>query len=231
MPWFLCCLALWAVPLCGRAQTVVGDAEEKILYVAPEQVDCTGVGPMRCFQVSETPDGPWTLHYDGFQNFTFEPGHRFKLKVKKEKLDYGGPVADAPGFRWTVVEVLEKTSAQAAGGLDLVCGPTWKLSAVEVLAPPAVEPPGVPAPTLVVAKDGKVSGQSGCNRYFGQAQLDDRQGFACGPLNTTRKLCEPAVMKAEGVFLERMQAVVRYTATATELRLMDQDGARVLVFH
>lgn len=227
---FVLWLALWALPFMGSAQTVVGDAEEKILYVAPEKVPCQGVGPMTCFQVSEQPDGPWTLHYDGFQNFSFEPGYRYQLKVKKEKLDYGAPVADAPGFRWTVMEVLEKKPGRDAGGLALLCGPAWKLVAVETQSPPAAEAPGATPATLVVTREGKVSGHSGCNNYFGQAQLDDQRAFATGPLNTTRKLCEPPVMKAEGFFLERMQAVVRYVVTANELRLMSEGDRETMVF-
>ena len=59
--------------------------------------------------------------------------------------------------------------------------------------------------TAVFSADGKVSGSSGCNTYSGSYQVDGNK-IKIGPLATTRKMCEPAVMEQETQYLKALQS-------------------------
>ena len=59
--------------------------------------------------------------------------------------------------------------------------------------------------TLTFSEDGKLSGDTSCNRYFGEYQLrGDRLSFI--PLGTTLRLCPEALMNQEQRFLNALQA-------------------------
>lgn len=72
--------------------------------------------------------------------------------------------------------------------------------------------------TITFTEDGKVYGDSGCNRFTGGYTVrGDR--IHIGPLASTMMACEQKKMDAEQVFLTRVQAAVSYTATKKVLRL------------
>jgi putative lipoprotein len=58
--------------------------------------------------------------------------------------------------------------------------------------------------TLRIDADGKVSGSTGCNRYFGKATLDGAT-LHFGPLATTYRACPPALMDQESKFLAALR--------------------------
>lgn len=59
--------------------------------------------------------------------------------------------------------------------------------------------------TLRIDADGKVSGSTGCNNYFGTATLDGAR-MRFGPLATTYRACPPALMDQERKFLDALKA-------------------------
>jgi len=86
------------------------EAEDIVtMFIGPKQVDCTGVGPMKCLQVKETEDGEWTLFYSSIQGFEYEEGYNYKLEVRRE--DVPNPPADAPSVRYILVKEISKTKA------------------------------------------------------------------------------------------------------------------------
>jgi heat shock protein HslJ len=80
------------------------DVIEQVLYIAPEKKSCTGVAPMECMQVRETPAGQWTLFYSQIEGFDYVAGKSYKVKVKREKV--ANPPADASAFKYVLLEVL-----------------------------------------------------------------------------------------------------------------------------
>ncbi len=74
------------------------------------------------------------------------------------------------------------------------------------------------AQTITFTKDGKVYGDSGCNRFTGGYSTDGDQ-ISIGPLASTMMACEQPVMDAEATFLTRIQAAVGYNATAKVLKI------------
>ncbi len=80
------------------------DATEQVLYIAPEKKSCTGVAPMECMQVRETPSGEWSLFYNQIEGFNYVAGKSYKVKVRREKV--ANPPADASAFKYVLLEVL-----------------------------------------------------------------------------------------------------------------------------
>lgn len=84
-------------------------------------------------------------------------------------------------------------------------------------------------PTLVVDElAGRVSGNAGCNSYFGSAAFVE-QAVEVGPLVSTKMACNKTVMDQERIFLEVLGAAVTWEIEGTLLRLTTTDG-RALEF-
>lgn len=77
---------------------------------------------------------------------------------------------------------------------------------------------------LNIEPDGAVSGQAGCNRFFGQAEMDAGV-MIFGPLAATEMSCAPDVMEREAKFLNLLPEV-RSFAVGPEggLWLTREDG-------
>jgi hypothetical protein len=91
---------------------VASHAEDITMTIAPYEVDCIGVGPMRCMQVKMGKDKTWSNFYFGIEGFTFTPGKQYTLRVRTSHIE--NPPADAPGTHYTLVRVLSEKTGQAA---------------------------------------------------------------------------------------------------------------------
>ena len=103
-------LAACATAQAPDAPDGAAGGEERTIYVGPELVECTGVGPQMCMQIKESPEGDWQLFYDQIQGFDHEPGYDYELVVLVE--DVENPPADASSLRYTLVEEVSKTPAE-----------------------------------------------------------------------------------------------------------------------
>lgn len=79
---------------------------EKIVYVNHKTVPCTGVMRMDCLQAKESETAEWRLFYGSIEGFKFEPGNRYKLKIREERI--ANPPADSSDRKWILVEILQK---------------------------------------------------------------------------------------------------------------------------
>lgn len=85
---------------------VNNDMTIKQIQVAPQLVDCVGVGPMKCMKIKEQ-DQDWQLFYSSIEGFQFEPGYQYQLEVKVTEKQQPIP-ADASSRQWTLVKVINK---------------------------------------------------------------------------------------------------------------------------
>jgi heat shock protein HslJ len=76
--------------------------------------------------------------------------------------------------------------------------------------------------TLSVTKEGKVSGSTGVNRFFG-GLAQEKTLF--GPLGTTRRGGPPAAMKLEAAYTKALGAATRFTIEKDKL---EQDNLTLL---
>lgn len=89
-------------------------------------------------------------------------------------------------------------------------------------------PDGVIATIAFEAPD-RVSGKTGCNRYFGAFRLD-AESLAIGPLGATRMTCPKDEMAAEKHFLDLAARVTRATpGESGRMKLMAGDDEAMLL--
>ncbi len=82
--------------------------------------------------------------------------------------------------------------------------------------------------TLQVSNGGGVSGFGGCNRYFGDAEIDGEE-IRFGALGSTRMACPEAVMDQESRFFAALELVRRWRVEPTGLlHLLDSEGATII---
>ena len=88
-----------------------------------------------------------------------------------------------------------------------------------------------PAPTLAIDAEGRVSGDAGCNRYFGSAEINDG-AVAFSGLGATKRACAEAPrMAQETRFLEALGEIAAYRdAGSGRLVLLSADGRPRLAF-
>lgn len=82
-------------------------AKTRFIYVAPFTKDCVGVAPMKCLQVRESKDKPWTLHYSGITGFEHVPGIEYRLRIKEDKI--ARPAADQSSIVWYLDMIVEQS--------------------------------------------------------------------------------------------------------------------------
>ena len=78
--------------------------------------------------------------------------------------------------------------------------------------------------TIEFLEDGKVGGDTGCNRYFGSYETSG-DSITFGPLAGTRKACAESLMNQEMAFYQAMEKVNRWEIADTGLlHLRDSEG-------
>ncbi|MDO3385708.1 META domain-containing protein [Gilvimarinus sp. SDUM040013] len=74
----------------------------------------------------------------------------------------------------------------------------------------------------------RLSGNSGCNQFFGEYHYTDTQLTLAKDLASTRKMCLPAIMQQEQHFTRVLSQALSVTVDQSSLQLQDQNGAVVL---
>lgn len=116
------------------------------------------------------------------------------------------------------------TQQQVAASTFSLEGASWGLLAA---GPRGAERSVAPGINITFSRDGKVSGQGGCNRFFGDYSIDPNGGLRVGQINRTRKLCPPNIMQPENDFLADLREVSSYAMDADRLHLFHASGALI----
>ena len=82
--------------------------------------------------------------------------------------------------------------------------------------------------TAMFTPDGQVSGNAGCNTYNGPYKLDGTS-LTVGPLATTMKACEQAIMDQEAQFLTALQTPTTVEPSGATVTLRDASGATQVI--
>ncbi|MDD1706252.1 MAG: META domain-containing protein [Methanoregulaceae archaeon] len=85
--------------------------------------------------------------------------------------------------------------------------------------------------TLKFAEDGRISGNAGCNDYFGDYRLEGGL-ISVGELGATEKYCltPEGVMDMEQTYLLLLKNTTRYSIDQDELTLSYYDVRKLLIF-
>lgn len=83
--------------------------------------------------------------------------------------------------------------------------------------------------TIVVAEDGKVNGNTGCNGYFGSVILDGT-AMSFGNLGVTQRLCPEPASSQEAQFLRTLDRTRGYRLEDGRLLLLNGSGDTLAQF-
>ncbi len=107
-------------------------------------------------------------------------------------------------------------------------GNTWTLTSF--IAGEDVQSPLVNTTITAYFEDGNITGNAGCNSYFGGYTVDGNEINISKALGTTMMYCEPEeVMQQEYQYLEMLGNVTTYTIEENQLTLSTEDN-RTLVY-
>ncbi|WP_051285130.1 DUF4377 domain-containing protein [Aequorivita capsosiphonis] len=214
--------------------TCENDSTEKlagtIFFVNSSRADCTGVGPMKCFQTQESdtldPEG-WQLFYAGIEGFSYQPGYIYKLLIKKEKLDPATVPADASSIKYTLVKVLEKNKDK-----KFLLDDIWKVTSIQG---EKIEIPETTNPNqdndLVLAIDlleMKTLGYNGCNNFHGTIETSDNNSVTFKITGATKMMCPN--MELPSNYKSALEKAKTYKMEDLQLYFYDAEGNEVLKF-
>ncbi len=83
--------------------------------------------------------------------------------------------------------------------------------------------------TAVFGPDGQITGNSGCNEYFGPFTTDETT-LSAGPLAATRRACETEIDNQEAAYLNALEAAGSYQVDGSQLTINAADGQALLVY-
>lgn len=115
------------------------------------------------------------------------------------------------------------TTGASGGAAGPIVGPTWTLVALGADAPARSDA------QIVFGGDGRVSGSTGCNRFFGTYTLGVGDALAVSDVGTTRQACPGPLMAQEARVLDALSRADRVVMEGERLSLA-QGGTRLLSF-
>lgn len=192
---------------------------ERVIYVAPNRLDCVGVTPQKCMLVRENPEDDWKLFYDEIEDFQYEEGYLYKLRVNEETV--ASAPADSSTIHLKLVEEVSKTPITSS-----LVGTNWKLETLNGKSP--IDKSEI---TAIFGADGGLYGSAGCNSYRTKYQVGGQE-ITINPAATTRMACsEPAgVMEQESVYLSSLESAKTFKIIGYRLELYDEGDQLILTF-
>jgi len=199
-----------------------------IMWVKGIQVDCTGVGPMKCLQVQKNDfiePGKWQNFYTEIEGFHFQTGSLCKLLVSEEKLDESQVPADGSSIKYKLVEVLEKKPDPIFALHDIWALETIKESQITKpdnnsrLTTPSIE---------INLTEMKIMGNDGCNQFFGPVKNVEKGILEFGDMGSTMKMCMN--MEIPNQFNQAIAKVAKYKVEKMKLTLFDSEDMELLRF-
>lgn len=198
------------------------------MFVAPETVDCVGVGPRTCLQVKYNEAEEWSFFYDEIEGFEYEEGFGYELLVDISKVE--NPPADGASLRYVLVEQIAKidvsdeevvTPTDTVQQADALAGTTWIVSGIrqdDTIA--AIE---LNQEMTAQFSEGRLVGSAGCNTYNAEYSILG-ESLELGPAIATRMACPDEITQWERLFLQALGTVTRFSFDGTELALVAEDG-------
>lgn len=133
------------------------------------------------------------------------------------------------GIAGVVAVALVIGVAIANSGSGDLTGTAWTLRGIADPANGTLAPPLPDVPVTAQFENGEITGNAGCNNYFGGYQADgDGDAITIGPLGATRAFCE-GIQDQEDRYLALLQTATSYAIDGSTLTLSD-GGTTLLEF-
>jgi heat shock protein HslJ len=104
----------------------------------------------------------------------------------------------------------------------------WSVTGIHNCQEAVVSPQLGTTVTASFEPDGRIMGSGGCNTYTGPYTLSGRD-LRIGPLASTRRACEPAILDQETRFLAALGRVTTFDTSGPTVMLRDAGGAMQVV--
>jgi heat shock protein HslJ len=152
-------------------------------------------------------------------------GEHVELRVVQQGPDDAACCPSQKATRvWTLDGGLVESSTDVTGTLstDDLSGVEWVLTHLG-----RNEPVPENSSITIVFENGKISGSSGCNRYFAGVTEASPGDITIGEIGSTMMACPDEVMQLEGRYLKAVGEVAGYSFLAGKLVLAYGDGGVV----
>ena len=204
-------------------------SEFVVIYVSNETVDCVGVGPQTCMQISFTSDAEWEYFYDNIVDFAYDAGYLYRLVVQRANLTEEN-LADVSSFIYLLDRIISKTAIDVDAESETtqsLAGTSWVLNGYEVAGTLETLPESINI-TLNFA-DGGVSGSAGCNNYSGIYQENGNQLVINNEITRTLMACFDIAMEQETRFLEILPSANTFSIDGTTLRIQYAENSYLVL--
>ncbi|MBD0400362.1 META domain-containing protein [Flammeovirga sp. EKP202] len=151
----------------------------KTLIIGSKKVDCTGVGPQKCYQIKEDGAEEWSNFYGTIEGFEYKEGYEYQIEVAMTEVE--NPPADASSLKYKLVKVLKEKQDPY-----MTLEGTWVIENLEGKTTDPLK--------TYIAFDpatGRISGYAGCNGLGGSMKYDaEADTLSAGPFMSTMMYCE-----------------------------------------
>jgi heat shock protein HslJ len=204
------------------------EPSEVIFHVNSFRAPCVGVGPMNCLQIKrgDPAKGEWQHFYSSIDGFSFEPGYRYRLRVRETRLPPDRVPADASSIRYELIEILDKFPDPRTAIHDI-----WMLESIDGIAIDAFDPGSRDEPPFLEfnVTRGRFLGNDGCNPIDGTLDITEAPQLRLVRDIGTESVptCGDGLLQARlGAALDR---VTSWQRNGLSLSLLDGNGGEILL--
>lgn len=188
-------------------------------FVADHYAIDNSDSPQKCMLLKQHEGDDWTLFCDKIEGFTYEEGYAYKLKVRISKIE--NPKAGTSPIQYSLIKIISKVQTVQESQNQIVAPKSldgdWKMTLLE-----GFENNTGAEPSFSI-KDGKISGDNGCNTFGGQVSIHENGMFKVSDLISTKMFCvETAGLEMK--FMDALRKAEKYTLDGDALYLYDANN-------
>jgi len=193
--------------------------KNKILYVAETLADCKNIVGEKCLQVKENKEDAWTVLNQPIEGFDFKEGVIQKIEVRIKKIK--NPPANGPVFKYKFVRLIEEVVVVPFSLImDQSHAGKWQVNTMSGIDSLAKHP-------TLIFKDGKVSGNAGCNNYGAAFSVNDGVNIKFEKTFATKMYCSNE-MNIEKAFFNNLSQVKTYKLMDGKLIFYDKANSELM---
>ncbi len=187
--------------------------KEATWLVSGNKTDCVGEAPNKCLQVKEEGQKEWTVFYDQIEDFDYEEGFYYRIKV--ETVEVENPPVDGSSLKYKLLEIIEKSKIP----LNLDHG-SWLVTRIK-----ETDSFGRNPFIKIDLSQNVINGNTSCNRFTAKIEVSNHIVDISG-LSSTEMMCKD--FETETLFLEALKDVSRYTLKEEKLQLLDKNDGLLI---
>ena len=181
--------------------------DEKTVFVADHY------GANQSFLIKEKQNDEWVEYTAKIEGFDYQEGYTYKIKVKIEKQDNNS-------LKYTLVSIESKTKTdflEKQAVIKTQLKKNWEVIQLSTFDNKTDKTP------YFTIKNGRITGNAGCNDFEGNFMLKTDEMFSIERLNATKKYCKP-FMELEYAFMGMLSKATQFKLIDNTLSFLDKAG-------